>query len=182
MIETYYLPSSISSTIPVLTAASPGDPSLWNFFLFIFIIGSIAAIFVLLSYSKKPEDWQHKSAIREYYASGRLKDLGESIKLTPVDYSDDAPLRKLIRTMFYEKIRSVYGLSAEEIQGLNVKNKKKLEEIIQDKEIVDWILNVKKKEDKSWLHGIFNKSGISGKEQYLMDINSILEKMEAWGE
>ena len=181
MIDVVFFAIQRSFNIPVFTTAASDDPAAWGLFLFIFIICSIGALIITLNFSKKAEDWQHKSAVGDYYASGRFKDLAESIRLTPIDFHSTSPLKNLIETAFYERIRSTRGLSDKEIQEIFSKNKNVMDEIIQDKEIVDWILNIRKKEEK-WISRIFNKSKISKKEQYLMDINSILDKMEVWGE
>jgi len=65
------------------------------------------------------------------------------------------------------------GLSNEEILKLKEKDKNKLRDVIKDDEIVDWIYNIKKKKGK--------KDKMDTKEKYLMDVNQILDKMEAWG-
>jgi hypothetical protein len=170
----------ICFNIPILTTAASDDPGIWVFFLFIFMIGCIVALIILISHSKKPEDWQHKSVTGEYYASGRFKDLAESIKLITPDYIDNSHLKKLIITTFYEKIQSTRGLSVDDFKELNKKNKKKLEEIIQDRDIINWILNVSTKKE-NWLTNIL-KSKPSKRDQFFVDINIVLDKMEAWGE
>lgn len=177
----FYIVNMMSDTTPLLATTTGHDPNIWSFFLFLFIIGSVFAIIVLLSYSKKPDDWQHKSVISDYYVSGKLKDLAESIKVTPVDYQSDTPIKKLVQNLFFEKIRSIRSLSLEELEKLTgKKDRKTLEEIVQDTEIVDWILNVPKNQEKS--QGFFKKDSVSKKEQYFMDLRSMVEKMEAWGE
>ena len=59
-------------------------------------------------------------------------------------------------------------------------NPDRLIQIIQDKDIVNWIINNEKiKRQKS---GWFGKKTRSDKEEYLKSINLILDKMEVWGE
>jgi len=176
--------NSIVDRIPctslILTTTTSHDPNIWNLFFILFLIGGIITVIVLFKYSKKPNDWRHKSVINDYYVSGRLKDLAESIKVTPVDYRYDSSLKKFIQTLFFQKIQSVRGLSTEEFEKLTKKDRKTMEEIIQDKEIVDWIQNVQRKQDKP--QGLFKKGGMNKKEQYLVDLKSMVEKMEVWGE
>lgn len=169
----------ISRNVPLLTTATH-DPNTWNFFLFLFIIASVFAIIVLLSYSKKPNDWQHKSVVTGYYSSGRLKDLAESIKITSVDYYHDTPIKRFAQNLFFQKVQSVRGLLPEEFEKLTQKDRTTLEVNVQDKEIVDWILNVRQNQAKSssW----FKKGEPSKKDQYLMDLKIMVDKMEAWGE
>jgi hypothetical protein len=157
----------------VLATNAFSGPVLWNMLLLFSIIGAIIAIIVLFGYSKKPDDWKHESKIEGYYSPGKLRNLAESIKVSPIDYGDDAPMRKLVQTVFFDKVRSNCGLSGEEILKLKEKDKNKLREVIKDDEIVDWIYNIKKKKGK--------KDKMDKKEKYLMDVNQILDKMEAWG-
>ena len=63
---------------------------------------------------------------------------------------------------------------------LKTKDRVRLRQIIGDEEIADWILDVKKKkENKKYF---LQRDKIGKKEKHLMDINSILDKMEAWRE
>jgi hypothetical protein len=122
---------------------------------------------MLYLFSKKPEDWKHESKTDGGYNSGRLKDLAESIRKNPINENSVATLKNLIQTSFFEKYRLIKGVSPEELMDFKTKDRVRLRQIIGDEEIADWILDVKKRGRK--------------KEKYLMDINSILDKMEAWG-
>ena len=178
MIDLYHILDSISSSIFVANTSI--DSIMWNVFLFLFIIGGIIATIIIYQYSKKPEDWKHKSKIDGQYLSGRLKGLAESIKINPIDESSNAQVKRLIQTIFFEKFRSVRGVSPEELMDLKTKDKVRLRQIIGDEDIADWILDVKqKKENKDFF---LKREKIGKKERYLMDINSVLDKMEAWGE
>jgi len=65
-----------------------------------------------------------------------------------VDYSDNAPLKKHIEMMFFEKIRTIYGFSIGELVEMKNNDPNKLRALIKDKDISDWILNIKPKEKK----------------------------------
>jgi len=166
----------ISSTI--LAVNSSIDNLVWNSLLFVFVIGGIIGAIILSSYSKKPEEWKHESRIEGDYNSGRLKGLADSIKINPVDDSDNAPIKRLIQIIFFEKYRAIHGISPEELMNLKTKDKVRLRQIIGDEEIANWILNVNSENKNKF----FKKGKISKKERYLMDINSVLDKMEVWGE
>jgi len=164
----------------ILAANTSIDSLIWNVFLLLFIVGGSIGAVILYLYSKKPEDWKHESKIDGGYNTGKLKSLAESIKINPIDGSSIAPVKRLIQTIFFEKFRSIRGVSPEELMDLKTKDKVRLRQIIGDEEIADWILDVKqKKENREYF---FKREKIGKKERYLMDINSVLDKMEAWGE
>ena len=83
-----------------------------------------------------------------------------------------------MQSIFFEKFRSIRGVSPEELMDLKTKDRTRLHQIIGDDEITDWILGIKKKKEGF----LVKREKIGRKEKYLMDINSILDKMEAWGE
>ncbi len=169
--------SEVSSFLSILATTPTHDPVVWYFLLFVFLIGSIVAVIVLMSYSKKPDEWKHTSVVGDYYSSGRLKDLAESIKLTPAMYTYDTPVKRFAQTIFFQKIGSVHTLSEKELQKLYQKDKQTLERYIPDKELVMWILNNQPPpKRKGWF------SGESKKDQYLLKLKAMIEKMEAWGE
>ena len=176
MNEIYPILNSVSSTILVLNISI--DALVWNVLLILFIVGGIIGTIILYLFSKKPDDWKHESLIDGQYYPGRLKGLAESMKINIIDNRYDAPIKRLIRTIFFEKFQSIRGISLDELMDLQAKDKVRLRQIIGDEEIADWIFNVKKnKEDKKYT--FLNRD--SGKaEKYLMEINSILDKMEAW--
>ena len=161
----------------ILAANTSNDSFIWNVFLLFFIISGVAVAIILYLNSKKPEDWKHESIIDSGNYSGRLRDLAKSIKINSVDEDQRIHLKKLIQSIYFEKFRSIRGVSPEELMDLNTKDRVRLRQIIGDEEIADWVLGIKKKKS------IFvKKEKIKKKEKYLMDINSILDKMEAWGE
>ena len=178
MIDVYQMLHSISSSIFVANTSI--DSLIWNVFLMLFIVGGSIGAVILYLYSKKPEDWKHESKIDGGYNTGRLKNLADSIKINPIDESSTAPVKRLIQTIFFEKFRSIRDVSPMELMDLKTKDKVRLRQIIGDEEIADWILDVKqKKENREYF---FKRAKIGKKERYLMDINSVLDKMEAWGE
>jgi len=175
----YLIVDSVSFFI--LAVNTSIDSLIWNVLLLLFVVGGIVGAIILYLYSKKPEDWKHESKIDGGYHSGRLKSLAQSLKINPIDEGDYAPAKRLIQTIFFEKFRSIRGVSPVELMDLKTKDEVRLRQIIGDEEIADWILGItKKKEHKKF--GFLKRDEIGKKEKYLMDINSVLDKMEAWGE
>ena len=179
MIGIYLVLNSVSFFI--LAANTSIDSLIWNVLLLLFVVGGIIGAMILYLYSKKPEDWKHESKIDGGYNSGRLKSLAQSIKINPIDESSTAPAERLIQTIFFEKFRSIRGVSPAELMDLKTKDEVRLRQIIGDEEIADWILGIKKKKENK-KYGFLKREKIGKKERYLMDINSVLDKMEAWGE
>jgi len=171
MINLFLTCDAIFRNNVVLATDAFSGPVQWSLFLLFSIIGAAVAGALLFTYSKKPEDWKHESKIEGCYYPNRLGTLADTIKKTPVDYSDDAPIKKLVKTIFFEKIRSTRELSDEEISRLNENDKNKIRRIIKDEEIANWLFDTKRGK----------KDRINTKEKYLTDINSILDKMEALG-
>lgn len=182
MIEPYFIISNIPHGTVVLVTNNSMDSFLWNFFLVLLIIGGIIIGAMLLNFSKKPDDWEHIPTMDGYYTGGRLNYFANSIKFAPVDYSDYSPLKDHIQMLFFEKVRAIHGISAEELKEIKIKDQNKLRNLIHDKEITDWILNAKKKEEKKGFFGSLKTNKDEKKQKYLTEINTILDKMEAWGE
>ncbi|MBN2065704.1 MAG: hypothetical protein JW771_02730 [Candidatus Thermoplasmatota archaeon] len=165
---------------PVIFATTPThDPFVWYFLLFIFFIGSIVALIILMRYSRTPDEWKHTSVIGGYYSAGRLKDLAESVKLTPASYVHDTPIKQFVQTIFFQKIGSVYGISENELQKLYQKDKQTLEQYVHDKELVMWILNNQPPPKRG---GWFTRGSENKKNQYLLTLKAMVKKMEAWAE
>jgi hypothetical protein len=154
------------------------DSIIWRTFILFFIVGAIIISLILYLYSKKPDDWKHESKIDGGYCPGRLKDLAESIKINPNDQTSDVSAKKLIQDIFFEKFRTLRGVSIDELMDLKTKDRVRLRQIVGDEEIADWILNIKKKK----VNSLLKRNKIGKKEKYLMEINSVLDKMGAWGE
>ena len=104
----------------------------------------------------------------------------DAIRNNPFNENRGATLKNLIQTSFFEKYRLIKGVSPEELMDFKKKDRIRLRQIIGDEEIADWILDVKKRGRKKE-YDSSKKYRIGKKEKYLMDINSILDKMEAWG-
>ena len=136
---------------------------------------------LLLSFSSKPNDWEHIPLIEEPFPGGRLKGVANTI-----DYSSNeneySPLKNQIEALFFEKVRATRGLSIEEIFEMRNKDPNRLKGLIRDKEISDWIFNVKQKEEKKGFFDFLRSDKEEKKQKYLSEINSILDKMEVWGE
>jgi len=160
--------------IIILATNTSIDSFVWNILLLLFIVGGIIGASLLYLVSRKPEDWKHESKTEGQYNFGHLKKLAESIKSSSVDEISDISVKKHIQNIFFEKLYCIRGISPEILMDLKTKDEVGLIQIIEDEEISDWILDVKKKKDK--------KDKTSKKAKYLRDINKILDKMEAWGE
>lgn len=181
MIENIDLNSAFCG-LNFLSVKNPDDPVLWYFFIIFLVVVSIITGVLIILYSKMPKNWEHYSTIDQYYSPGKLRYFTESMKMMPVDYSDSSSLKEYIQIIFFEKVREIYGISARELFELKEKNPKKLAEIINDKEIIDFILNFDKKEKKV---GFFEGLGENKNElrkKYFKDLELILDKMEVWGE
>jgi len=182
MIELSCLLNQNFITTNFLATQSTDDSLVWYFFMiFLIIVGIIAGVLIFI-YSKKPDEWEHKPIIDEYFAPGKLQYLVESIKAMPIDYSDESPMKEYIQIIFFEKIRSSHGISVRELFNMKEKNPRKLANIIKDKEIVDFILNFKKKEEKTGFENLFKKDKIDLRKKYFGDLKIVLDKMEVWGE
>jgi len=179
MIEGVGILTGIIHSVPVCVISGP---FLWILLLLIFTLGVIAASILLFVFTEKLEDWKHESIISDAYVSGGLKDLAESLKLATVDYSGNAPVKKLINKLFYQKMQSIHGLSPEEMDALTAKDKRVLEEMIQDKEIIDWLHNVPPQNARASFLAVLPQQRKERKEQYLQDIHAVLDKMEGWRE
>ncbi len=135
-----------------------------------FVIFCIAAtaIFTLLLYklSNKPEEFDHRSSLKEKQIPGLLKDLSTNLRDEKKLKKYRSSIKNTIIVMFLQKIEEKEKLSREKI--IDMKNNKPREfyQIIGDKEIYNFILN-------------FDENKVN-KEKYLKEINMILDKMEAW--
>jgi hypothetical protein len=174
---------SLIANIPqntiVLATNSSSDFS-WIFFIVILIVSGLILGALFISFSNKPTDWEHLPLTDEFFSGGRLDNISNSIKNSS-DQSDFWPIKNQIENLFYEKIRSTRGMTIEEIFEMKNRYPDKLEDIIHDKEISDWIFNVKPEEKKGFFD--FLRSDKEEKKQKnLSKFNLILDKMEAWGE
>lgn len=181
MIELDLIISKIPYRNIVLATDNITDPFIWYFFIVLLIVGGIIAGAMLLSFSRKPDDWEHNPAIDETYAGVRLDYFANSLKLNPIESNDDSLIKNRIQMLFFEKVRAVHGISAEELNEIKIKNQNKLQDLIKDQEITDWILNAKQKEKKTSINP-FSSNREEKKQNTLAELNRILDKLEAWGE
>ena len=151
-------------------------PLLWYFFLIIFIISGLILIIYVFLRSKQPDDWEHRPLTDEFYNTGSLTNLSESIRINQYSYGNENDLKNHIIMMFFEKIRTIHDLPIGLLIEMKDKNPNKLEALIDDKEISNWIL-FNKKEKKNLFENKKTK-----KERFFNNYNKILAKMEAWGE
>lgn len=172
-----FQPSLATSIGNIVLATNDSTDFLWYFFIVFLIVGGIILGAILLVFSSKPNDWRHVPITGEFFGGGRLKYLGDSIKFASQDPSSASSLKNQVERLFFEKVRTAYGLTPEEIMEMKIKDPKRLRRIILDDEIANWILDSKQKESLGFL-----KSGRDEKKKaYLSEINLILDKMEVWG-
>jgi len=150
-----------------------------NWILFIIVFGTIGGFifYFLYKHSKDPEEWRHKSIYSEKDDESTLKKFADSIRYRTIEYDYDTSLEEVVQMMFFKKIEAVKGVSAEELFEVKEKNPEALQSIIRDDLIYNWIL---KSEGKKIKNSFFSKKSITDKEEYLKEINLILDRMEAW--
>ena len=182
MIELQLSISKILHSTIVLATNNSMESFLWWFFIVLLIIGGIVVGAMLLIFSRKPDDWEHIPMLDESYTGGRLNYFSNSIKLAPTDHNVQSPIKNHIQMLFFEKVRAVRGMSADEVIEMKTKDQKKFRKLIQNDEIADWILNVKSKEEKKGFFDFLKTNKEEKKQKYVTKINTILDKMEAWGE
>lgn len=173
--------NNIMLNITFLTTENSIGAALWYFFMILLVIIGVIATLVIFFRSKEPINWEHKTLADENYVSGSLTNLAQSIRSMPIDYSEHSSLRNHIEMMFFEKIRTIHGFSVGEIIEMKNKSPNKLQALISDKNISDWIFNIGVKEKRP-KQGLLDKNKKNKKDLYLMEMNKILDKMEMWGE
>jgi len=166
----------------ILVTQSIDDSLVWYFFMIFLIITGIVAGVLIFIYSKKPDEWEHIPIIDKHYVPGKLRYLVDSVKTMPIDYSDASPMKEYVQTIFFEKIRASHGITVGELFNMKEKNPRKLANIINDKEIVDFIFNFQSKEEKVGFGNFFKSDKIDARKKYFGDLKSVLDKMEVWGE
>jgi len=178
MIELVFIGKNILSHYFILNISL--DAIFWNVFLLLFFIGVIFGSILLYFHSKNPMDWKHESLFEGHTTAGRLHDLAESMELNIIDAWFDAPIQRLLRSIFFDKFRSVKGVSLNELINLQTRDNARLRQIIGDAELAEWIVNGSAHK-KGINYSFFQKDSIDKKEKNLKELNHILEKMETWG-
>lgn len=154
------------------------DPALtWLLFVLIFTIAGFVFFYMLYTHSKDPEEWRHKNISSENKDKNILKKFAKSIRHQTINYDYDTSLEEIIQMMFFKKIEANKGISAEELCEVKDTNPEALKNIIRDDTIYSWIL--KSEQDKA-KNSFFSKKKINDKEEYLKNIKSIIDRMEAW--
>lgn len=172
-----FQPSLVINAANIVLATNSSTDFLWYFFIVFLVVSGIILGAILLVFSSKPNDWRHVPITGEFFGGGRLKYLGDSIKFVAQDSSSYSSLKNQIEALFFEKVRTAYGLAPEELTEMKMKNPKRFRRIILDDEIANWILDSKQKER----FGFFKSDRDEKKKAYLSEINLILDKMEVWG-
>ena len=164
--------------LTVLTTENTIGPALWYFFIIFLVIAGVILTILLFIISKPLENWEHCPITDSIYVKGNLTNLAESIRLNPVDYSNHSTIKNHIEMMFFEKIRTIHGFSIGEIIEMKNKDPNRLRAVINDNKISDWILNIKEKKlDQNVISKNRNK-----KKVFLLEMRSVLDKMDVWGE
>ena len=144
------------------------------------ILGGITVCLVLIMSSKNPKDWRHVSRVHEENYKGNVKTLADSIKMLPVNYEGYSPVRSLMKRLFFEKIKSMRGLTEEEMNKLYQNDSMMLRTYVKDPELLQWLMNQYPKKEKRGVFDAFQKEKVEKKSQYQMELTTILEKMEKW--
>jgi len=169
MNNSIYLHNSIHGVLMMLLV----DQSIWHIFLICFLSMVIILCFFLINHSKNPEDLKHKTILHEKIETGRVYDLTESIKVTPISYNKDTALKQLIQREFFEKVKLRYGLSNEEMKNLVNNRKNDFIRLIDDKDIANFVFN-NYKEKK------FDQKNITKKDRFVLNLKIIVDKMVRW--
>jgi hypothetical protein len=162
----------------VIATSEFTNPFLWYGVLFLFTLLDIFLVVMLTKFSHSPEDWKHDPRIEGEYQPGQLSYLAESIRQTPSAFKENTPIRKMLQSIFFEKIQSIRGTSSEDLRSLKINDEIIFRTIVKDKGILDWMYNEKKKETGN-KHIFFKKR--KQKKDFFSEINTIIDKMEAWG-
>jgi hypothetical protein len=174
------LPLDTNITYSIVLATNNSSDFTWIFFIVILIISGLILGALLISFSNNPTDWEHLVLTDDYTQGGRLNNIAKTI-----EYSSTQgiywPIKNQIETLFLEKVRATRGMTTEQIYNMKNRDPNKLRSIIHNKEISDWIFNVKEEEKKGFFDFLTRNKEVE-RQKNLAKIHSILDKMEAWGE
>jgi len=174
------LPLDVNITYSLVLATNNSSDLTWIFFIVILIISGLILGALLLFFSNNPTDWEHLPLTDDFFSGGKLNNIAKTIK-----YSSTQgvywPIKNQIETLFFEKLCATRGMTTEQIYDLKNRDPNKLRSIIHNKEISDWIFNVKNEEKKGFFN-FLTRNKKEERQKNLVKINSILDKMEAWGE
>jgi hypothetical protein len=167
--------------ITTVTSNQGGVLMSWYFFLLLMILGGITVCLVLIISSKNPKEWRHVSLVHDERQKGNLKTLADSIKMLPWNYEGYSPVRRLMKREFFEKIKSMRGLTEEQVNKLYQNDSVTLRTYVKDPELLQWLMNQYPGREKQGFFNAFQKEKVEKKNQYQMELIRILEKMEMWG-
>jgi hypothetical protein len=152
----------------------------WYLFIFITILGGITICLLLIMFSKDPKEWRHVSLVHDEKQKGNLKTLADSIKMLPVNYEGYAPVRGLMKRLFFEKIISLKGLPVDDVKKLYQNDSTTLKKYVKDPELLQWLLSQNPRREKQGFFDMSQKEKAEKKNQYQMELVNIVEKMEKW--
>ena len=136
---------------------------------------------VLIMLSKNPKDWRHTSLVRDEQQKGRLRTLAESIRNLPQNYEGYSPVRALMRRILFEKIKALRGIPDDDLKKLYQNDEVMLAKYVKDPDIIRWLTTQFPRTKTQAVLGFFRKEKAEKKNQYQIELTSILEKMEKWG-
>jgi esterase/lipase superfamily enzyme len=181
MIASEYIVNSITHAYMVFVTEESLDSFFWFFFLALLIIAAIIVSAIIYYFSQKPDEWEHIPLFDEEFQGGRLKYFSDTIKNSNYNFSDSSMIKNHIKMLFFEKIRSIHGISTYDLNQMKEKDPQKLKNLINDKEISNWIIQSKKIEKKEKFFDRFKEDKNLKKQEFFNDMNKILDKMELWG-
>ena len=150
---------------------------LWFIFVIFFITLGLVLFYLLYRKSKDPEEWIHRDISSQNQDKSTLKKFAESIRYQTMEYDYNTSLEEIIQMMFFKKIETSKGVSADELYEIKNTNPQMLQSIIRDEEIYEWII---KSEYKNIKNSFFSRKKMSDEGEYIKEINRIIDKMEAW--
>ena len=150
---------------------------MWIVLVAVCLASIVFIIIMILKFSKNPDKWMDEKSPDDESYPGTMRELSDTIRSDKMLKEYSSSIKNAMQMMFFQKIENTKNITTEEIVDIKNNNSQQLYEIINDDELANWIVKVNKgKSDK-------NKSVIRiNKQKYVKEINSVLEKMEAWGE
>jgi len=161
----------------VVYAAPATDPLMWNLFLFFLFLGGIIAAVVLFLSSKTPEDWRHQSALEKPPLPGRLTTISHHLQQHINTGYNEQYVKKSLQTIFLEKLRINYGLSSSDVLFFYEKDPHHLQNLIHDNVLYSWLF-LQQPLPLAELQG--GQQKISKKQRRLMELQTMIKRMEEW--
>jgi hypothetical protein len=134
-------------------------------------------VLMLLKYSKNPDKWMHDVSPEEESYPGLMRELSDTIKSDKKLNEYSFSIKNTMQMMFFQKIENTKDISTNDLIDIKKNNSQQLYDVIKNDDLANWIVSLKdKKSDRTKRLIKVNK------QKYVKEINTVLEKMEAWGE